>query len=372
MFTELSHAPEHLYLVDILRGLGAAAIVVFHYKNFARGQGVAVPDHDRLMTNPLLEALPLLTQHGSLAVMLFWMISGFVMVLVYGSVHSDRGAATYMVNRVARLYPLHLVTLLAMALMQALSNALLGGPQIYHDNDLPHFLSQLFFVSGLVHPDTLSFNGPIWSVSAEMAAYAVFFAFIRVIPVSPGSLLGMTLLAMAGYLLVPHVALLCLVFFFAGGTCYALRALLRQHGMRVQAGASLLALAAFLAQAALLPAYAAHVPLTFTLLGLFGALILAASGLDRGRVRRAILPFRGIGDITYSSYLLHTPIQVALLIAAGLGLFDPDLLLRPGTALTYFAVVALASYWCFLRFELPAKTWTRRRLLGASSRRSVA
>jgi len=48
----------------------------------------------------------------------------------------------------------------------------------YRDNDLPHFLAQLFLASewGIVHDS--SFDGPIWSISIEVLAYFVFFMML--------------------------------------------------------------------------------------------------------------------------------------------------------------------------------------------------
>ncbi len=81
-----------------------------------------------------------------------------------------------MVLRFSRLYPLHLATLLLVALGQVLVSHFFGSWFIYGNNDITHFIGQLFFASAWFEN---SFNGPTWSVSVEIFLYILFFLVCR-------------------------------------------------------------------------------------------------------------------------------------------------------------------------------------------------
>ena len=80
--------------------------------------------------------------------------------------------------------------------------------------------------------------------------------------------------------------------------------------------------------------------------------------------RRGALGARlgAIGDLTYSSYLLHFPLMV--LVALGLRTAGRsfDLMLTIPGLLGYFAVLAPLSLVCHRRFERPLQRWLRNRL----------
>jgi peptidoglycan/LPS O-acetylase OafA/YrhL len=73
-----------------------------------------------------------------------------------------------------------------------------------------------------------------------------------------------------------------------------------------------------------------------------------------------------IGDLTYASYLLHFPIQLASVLVVDAPGFSRDLFLAPG-ALAAFILGTFGSAWIVFRiFEMPAQdalraAWLRRR-----------
>lgn len=51
----------------------------------------------------------------------------------------------------------------------------IGSYFVYPNNDIKHFLLNLFFASSWSFESGHSFNGPIWSVSVEVLLHALFF-----------------------------------------------------------------------------------------------------------------------------------------------------------------------------------------------------
>ncbi|MDF2231631.1 acyltransferase [Albimonas sp. CAU 1670] len=366
--------------IDLLRALAAVAIVVFHYKNFFRGYGIeSQATLADLKALQWFEALGLLTRHGSLAVMLFWMISGFVLLHAYGARAGRISGRAYAVNRVSRLYPLHLATLLAVAAIQAVSMRLTGGWQIYQNNDLAHFAMQLLFASNWF-TEAQSFNGPIWSVSAEIVAYGAFLGFLRMgapsLPRIGAFGLGFGVLFAATGLMPA----LCGVYFFAG--CAAHRAWRLGAAWSVERSAAF-ALAGGLAWGAgwaaleaAAPGMAARIPLTLLVLPAFGlgllALAFAESLLRRrapgGAALRLLAGASRAGDLTYASYLLHSPLQMLFLLTAATGAVPLEAVLSPAFAAGYLVVVFGLSWLAFRGFERPAQAWLRARLSSSAAR----
>jgi peptidoglycan/LPS O-acetylase OafA/YrhL len=109
---------------------------------------------------------------GYLAVDLFFILSGFVMWLNYGAKferHGLRAAPDFLWRRLARIYPLHLFILCAMASFVGLM-ALTGryDPNHYPLSELP---LHLLLIQNWGFTRALTWNDPSWSISTEFGAY---------------------------------------------------------------------------------------------------------------------------------------------------------------------------------------------------------
>ncbi len=139
--------------LDLLRFLAALAVVLYHYtfRGFSTGDMSTMP-------YPLLVPV---TKYGNLGVELFFMISGFV-ILMSASSGSLRKFAT---SRVARLYPMFW----ACCTLTFIVTLLLGGA--YFSVSAPQYAVNLTMLSGFL--DVPSVDGVYWSLFVELRFYAL-------------------------------------------------------------------------------------------------------------------------------------------------------------------------------------------------------
>ncbi|WP_062208805.1 acyltransferase [Aureimonas sp. AU12] len=148
-------------IFDCWRFTAAMLVMTYHFLYFAPGQGAVAG------TAVLHRLLPLLD--------MFFMISGFFIASRYhDKIHSIGEYATFLRRRIARLYPLHLITLaffVGVALIGSTGLVHLSETQRWDFAVLP---LQLLAVHAWGTTDALAFNYPSWSVSAEIFCYLLF------------------------------------------------------------------------------------------------------------------------------------------------------------------------------------------------------
>ena len=163
-------AVSQLPSLTALRGLAALWVVLFHYTAlyFPR---LDITSHSSLIGK------------GYLAVDLFFMLSGFVMTHVYYRAFCQSVKENYrsfLVARIARLYPLHLVVLVSFVatalLVQLLAYASTGSAEripLTGSRSVAAAVANIFMLQGL-SAEHLSWNFPSWSISVEFMAYLAF------------------------------------------------------------------------------------------------------------------------------------------------------------------------------------------------------
>jgi peptidoglycan/LPS O-acetylase OafA/YrhL len=351
-------------LIDALRAAAAIAVLFYHYMHFF----MTGPDHTRqyawFVAQPGMPWLSGLYQYGFNAVQVFWVISGFVFAAVY--VGSKTSTREFVVNRFARLYPLHLLTLLIVAALQGVALQRLGHTLLYDNYDWPHFALQLVFASDWLTWKLHSFNGPIWSVSVEVLIYAVFWALRPLIErVGWIGLVAVILLFLLGNVLSAWTLVpMCGFYFFVG---VALARLHRELGDRLAPRLIAAGLLAALGIVGLMmgggfTGGALGIP------GLSAATILLLAWAESrapAMLRRAA---QWLGDNTYGLYLWHVPVQLALILLL-LPHHNPAVLAQNGWFLVSFLVgtTALARF-TFVTFERPLREAIRRRFAAPADR----
>lgn len=313
--------------LDGLRGIAAMAVMFVHY---------------RFLFNPLwppadwpaYSVLWPLYDHGDMAVPVFWCLSGFVFAATYLNKPVD--GRDYFVRRFSRLYPLHFATLLYVAALPVTRIKVNGA---HFTNDAWHFVLQLFLATDWLPRDDYSFNWPIWSVSAEVLSYMLFFAFLKIgrTGLAYSALVAFTFLLLAR--LVDYPALTCAIEFFAGVTAFHLS----RHRWAFWAGLSALPVCGLLAFIHPAPLYFGCIP----------ALILTVGSLE-SRVMPVPPRWRWIGDSTFAIYLLQVPVVLTALM---LGVRNPA---GPLPLIAYLATVIGLAALTYRYFELPAQRAIRR------------
>ena len=333
------------------RGVAAWLVVLYHVR-------AAIPG----LPGPA-EAL---LAKGYLAVDFFFLLSGFVIWLSWNHRLRESGAiATFLRKRFARIWPLN-AAMLAFALAIALVLRATG-------RDDPAFpLAELPLHVLLIHnwglTDTLAWNDPAWSISAESAAYLAFPLLALAVDwrrwPTWSLLTGAAAILLALHLLmrgepslgsdIPRFGVLrCLSEFTVGGIVCALW--LRNRNRAALSG---------LLAAALMAAFVLGAPETLVVPAAFAALLLAlasAAGLRCNPLEWRVL--HRLGEISYATYLSHFLLWKAFKLAVVSG---------PVTAsqiAAYLALVLVASSILYDRVELPAQAWLNRLPLTPRRRR---
>lgn len=343
---------SRLTYLDLLRGLAAIAVLIVHYRFFFTWPG-GFSDEDNLPWDVVLG--PLYTQGGT-AVQLFWLLSGSIFFLMYGNDRID--LKSFAIRRFARLYPLHFATLLIIAGLQIYNLQTIGRWQVYENNDVYHFVLQLFMASNWGFEEGGSFNAPIWSISVEIIAYAVFAIFVKYLN---SNLFWTSLIAIltgiAAYML-QHPVLTCISLFFLGGAIVRFRQFAAKFEMLdwVDRAARLICppfiLAVFL--------YFGRVPNGILFYFVFPAAIAWALSMDFNRSPLSA-KWTWIGDISYSTYLLHMPILIAIKNWTDYRADRFEILASPLTLISYVAIVIAASALSYRFFERPMQRIIRQK-----------
>lgn len=364
--------PHSLIGIELARFACTLPILLWHYQHFyyVNGQPVGFD----VAAQPLYSWLKPFYLYGYLSVQAFWCLSGFIFFWKYarpvaqGSVPFSRFALL----RFSRLYPLHLLTLLIVAAMSWSYESINASPGfVYGNQDAAHFALQLFMASDWRPGIHWSYNGPIWSISVEILVYALFYGLCRLGVTRPWMVLAMIAGSGTVYALklTTHPVVLCVFFFYLGAlTCIAHEAFSTKLSTDAQ-GPTLKAVLGLVMAGLALVVIGVLRPMHFVAL-LTPVAIIALLHWVQPTSSRARQTIVGLGNMTYSSYLWHFPLQLAAALVfihhpADLPAHSPWWLLGY-LGLTY--LIALLSY----RFiESPAQDWIRARTALGRARAAV-
>ena len=364
LFSALRPQSEDLLHLDMLRFIAASGIVFQHSKVFFfhhADQAAAWRQSSGL----------------ALFVDLFFAISGYVIAHIY----ANRAASTtqfagFMQRRIARLAPLHWLTMAAAIVVWLVFLKLgllkLGGFQVgAYTEPMPSFSPRCLAETALLIQAAVpcggnAFNGISWSINAEMAMYVAFplFAavghFRRSLPLLLGLLVLALTLAAIRLGLGPvsidawtsasvHPYLRALPSFLIGVGLWFVREPLR----KIPAPGALLFVAVTALLASMLTGQAT--PLVLSLIYLTAALAVSAD--LAGSAHRIVRLTAPLGQLTYSIYMWHVLFILVALSVVGENLLRAGPLQIGVLALFTYAAILGWSYVSFTLIETPARRW---------------
>ena len=307
---------DHLPLLTSLRGLAAVIVVLYHLK------------HQFPVLFDVVGEYTGIFKQGYLWVDFFFILSGFILSHVYGKKFmgwcKKHDYGRFMVARFARIYPLHLFVLMLYLMMEfskyASNVETLENP-IFNEQtrSASGFVASLFLVQAAHLFDHAVWNASSWSISAEWFAYLLFPLMARVALNINGKLcVAIIVLCIAGLgglislkgdlnivsdYAVPRSWMGCLI-----GVClyriYELYPLAKFKSGGVTWCALVLSLACMN-----LPRWWGYELMS---VGSLAILVLTASKCGSNIFFLASRPMMYLGEISYSIYLTHGFLLIAL------------------------------------------------------------
>jgi peptidoglycan/LPS O-acetylase OafA/YrhL len=360
-------SPTHHYAqLDALRGLAAGVVVLDHFLRL--WDPTTLPSRVRLLLAVLAPFF-----NGGVSVLIFFLLSGFVLSLPY-----ERGNPlpypTFALRRLARIYLPYLgALLLALLADWQLHGTLAVSPwfnQTWTAPLTPRLISQSVLMLG--NYDTAQVNTAFWSLPVEMRLSLIFpllcLPLLRWRPAFAFGLLAATAVAYAAVIrLLPHrlsaVSFTNLAEQAAGIFAFAVGILLVRGmpairtwwGTRKAASRLLLGLAVLVALEYPGLLTRGHLFLLSVLLTHAGAAGLLALALCSRRLARVLThPVPAwLGRVSYSLYLVHATVLFALV-----HLFFPRVS-RLGLLMPYLVISLTLAFLFFFMVEKPSMRLSR-------------
>lgn len=293
--------PQRVNEIDLLRFIAALSVVFYHYA--FRGYAA---DHLSILPYPLLAPI---AKYGYLGVELFFMISGFVILMTASNTTLKR----FLISRSTRLYPAFWVA----CTLTFIITLWIGAPRF--SASFTGYLGNLTMLSEALGLPPM--DGAYWSLFVELRFYLLIVlvliikqlkyaqAFL-VLWLTVSFLLELKPIGLLRYWLITDYA----AFFIAGATCF----LIWSESLSLSKGLLLLSAWALSEYEALsmLPSMEAHYKTRFnglTVLGLISSFFLllffiAQRWTGRWARKRWLL----LGALTYPLYLIHQNIGYML------------------------------------------------------------
>lgn len=345
--------PEYRFSLNALRGFAALYVVLYHL-------------HWHTSFN-WLGIFPAL-RFGYIGVDFFFILSGLIISHVYLA-KSENGSpafwTTFIWLRIARLLPVHLLLMVILAVV-----SLIGLPLSEQSQSWADWLSLTLLVHQWALPDGYVWNGPAWSVSAELFAYLFVFPLVAWLSRLTKSVrLGV-------WLILPGIAIMATIISLfgtinaIGGAGPLMRVtagfligsglflLLDRRKWRIDWAAVLiwtgLALVPFFAALLLLQAQGLRVDI---LLVGYVVIVITATYSAGGRVAQFLssAPLFWLGEISFSLYLCHMPVLRAMsYVGSTLGIERGFWF-----GVAQVAVSIITAHLLFCLVEIPARSALR-------------
>lgn len=318
------------------------------------------------------EYLNVVVSGGYLGVDLFFILSGFIISYNYAELFQSFSFTEYrkfLWMRLARIYPVHLFTLLFLGLLLGVASFLgfqLTMPELFTTED---FFRNIFLVHAWEIPQSGSWNAPAWSISSEWMAY-IFFPFLMLII---RYIRKVSILIISILLTLLGMAAICNILDYPSTSSYAMIRIsteflagcllfqLYQLGWQIKANWGLISFVSILTIWAITALFHYSDIPGFWMVPLFALLIYSLS-FDKGKLAeffstRSILYW---GRVSYSLYMTHGICLFVLRKMLPVSNFAESLLvLRIGIIVVYLSVISVAAIMVYELIEENGRQWMR-------------
>jgi len=361
---------QRLYLLDLARAFAAICIVLQHYQHFYLYQDQNFYRSDQ----PFFEIIGFAYNFGSQAVPFFFLLSGFIFfTFYYKKIFSGEiNFKNFIILRLTRLYPLHILTLIAIILLQQIYFHFENNYFIWEASNIRTFLAHIFLIQEwpMIKPYVPNgFNAPSFSISIELFLYISFF-FV--------SLNYAKNISQVSMIVIVSVALYCvikssftlgiLLFYYGGFVFYLLEKIKKTIERNKKFAITVLLIINLIIFSQLLNNYFLELQLELnTIIGTRLMILLYFIKFPLIIINLMMIQifFKNIGknlqifgDISYTIYLIHFPLQIPFEIISNNFFrinYNSNIIF-----LLYIFVVLLVSIITYKFFELPSKKFFRK------------
>lgn len=341
--------PSDIRHLTSLRFFAALSIVIFHYT---------------LEMDFLRDTLPNRLYTG---VDFFFILSGFILTHSYIRAIEDGtfSARDFYIKRFARIYPVHIVTLILSALTTG-ATLTYWGVGFDTGDSWSCLTSSVFMLQAWGLHAKPCFNNPSWSISAEWFAYLLFPLLAAwALKKKPQAVMLLSSVA---------IILLCILFLYLGKPFTHLTAqgfirivpdfvlgiglylFGRKYELRKVSAGTFYAVVGFM-----FLCLALYIPDAVIVL-VYALVIYVAAELSRQGVNTALEGAKLVfwGEASYSVYMLHhviweaLPVPVMMRALDGSKVFDAPFLAACAVALV---LTFILSKYTYLYLEKPARAW---------------
>ena len=333
--------------IELIRFIAALTVVIHHYHYvFNKFNELTIK------SLPFFSFLNIFYKYGSYAVHVFFIISGFIFSYVYLSQKKIK-TKEFFINRFARLYPLHFITLLFVLFLSVVDTKF-SNYFFYAYNpiytDLYHFVLQIFFISHWGLQEGFSFNTPSWSISVEIMMYIIFFLTLKYlnrykIKVSIFvMLISFIFYKFTNLFIFDEYAFL----FFLGVLIYEITKLKKSK------------LIIFLSIFFLIFSFIGN----FKILLFCPSLLILSLQIDTLIKNKKIAEsFNFFGSLSYSMYMLHFPLMIVFLLFENLKILNEKFYFNSNFLIFFILLLILLSIVSFKFFEYPINKKIRSKFL---------
>lgn len=341
--------PKDIRSLTSLRFFAALSIVIFHYTFEIESLSGTLPN--RLYTG----------------VDFFFILSGFILTHSYIRAIEDGtfSARDFYIKRFARIYPVHIVTLILSALTTA-ATLTFWGVGFDSGDSWSCLTSSVFMLQAWGIHARPCFNNPSWSISAEWFAY-LLFPLLAAWALKKRPQIVMLLSSIA-------IILLCILFLYIGKPFTHLTAqgfirivpdfvlgiglylFGRKYELKNASAGKFYAVVGFM-----FLCFVLNIPDAVIVL-IYALVIYVAAELSRQGVNTSLEGARLVfwGEASYSLYMLHNvlwealPVPVMMRALDGSKVFDTPFLAACAVALI---LTFILSKYTYLYLEKPARAW---------------